>query len=344
MIKRVTSQDVAELAGVSRTTVSFVLNNVTDMRISEDTRKRVLNAARQLDYHPNASARRLVTGKTSIIAYVERQSPERAFADAILPQVLRGVHDAASQAGYEILFAPIPVRSGQNRCEYLVRGGYVDGVIISGPRTDDTGLRQLLQGDFPIVLQGQWPDVEVDSVDVDNFAAAQMAVEHLLEHNHRRIGIILHAPEMFTAAAARLNGYRAAMENHGLDFSHEFVVPADFSPISGERAMEELLGRDLDLTAVFVTSDTVAIGAMQAARRHGLRIPDDISFIGFDDIPMAVYQDPPLTTVRLPAHEIGFTAADHLVKRIEGSEAKPTAELLDTGIVVRSSCGACAGD
>ncbi len=340
MVKRVTSREVADLAGVSRTTVSFVLNDVAGMRISEDTRQRVLAAAHELDYHPNASARRLVTGKTSILAYVERQSPERAFADAILPQVLRGVHDAASRSAYEVLFAPIPVQNGKGRCEQLVRGGHVDGIILSGPRTDDSGLRTLFDLDVPIVLQGKWPDVEVCSVDVDNFAAARMAVEHLIQLGHSRIGIMLHAPLVFTAAAARLEGYTASLDTHGLNFSPEWLVTADFSPGSGETAMDELLSRKQDLTAVFVTSDTVAIGAMQAARRSGLRIPNDLAFVGFDDIPLAVYQEPPLTTVRLPAYGIGYGAADLLIRKIDGTELATYMDLLEMELVVRASCGA----
>ncbi|HEY44577.1 MAG TPA: LacI family transcriptional regulator, partial [Anaerolineae bacterium] len=172
MQKRVTASDVAELAGVSRTTVSFVLNNVPGMRISEDTRQKVLEAAKQLDYHPNISAQRLVTGQTRIIAYVERQTPEQAFSDAFLPQVLRGVHDAASASNFEVLFAPVPVENGAERCEYLLRGGHVDGIILSGPRSDDLELRELLERGAPLVIQGHWPGVATASVDIDNTEAA----------------------------------------------------------------------------------------------------------------------------------------------------------------------------
>jgi len=339
MVKRVTSKEVAELAGVSRTTVSFVLNDVLGMRISEDTRQRVLDAARQLGYHPNVSARRLVTGKTSILAYVERQSAERAFADAILPQVLRGVYDAASENGYEVLLAPIPLRSGIDRCEYLLRGGHVDGIILSGPRSDDDGLRDLLTGDFPIVLQGQWPDVNVASVDIDNKSAAQIAVRHLINLGHTRIGVLLHAPLVFTAASARLQGCQAALQEAGLPFSPSQMAAADFSPSSGEAAMNALLDRNLDLSAVFATSDTVAIGAMQAVKSRGYRIPQDVAVVGFDDIPMSVYHEPPLTTMRLPAYGIGWAAADLLTRMIDGCDTAPSTDLLETELIVRSSCG-----
>jgi DNA-binding LacI/PurR family transcriptional regulator len=340
MQKRVTARDVAELAGVSRTTVSFVLNDVPGMRISEETRNRVLEAARQLDYQPNISAQRLVTGQTRILAYVERQTPERAFADAFLPQVLRGVHDAASASNYEVLFAPVPLENGANRCDRLLRGGHVDGIILSGPRTDDLELRQLLETEAPIVLQGNWPGVAVASVDIDNVKAAKLAVEHLLGLGHERLGMIVHAPLAYTAAAARLQGYQEVLGSNGLTPEANHFIVADFTPASGEEAMEALLQSGPPPSAVFVSSDTVAIGAIRAAQRLGYRIPEDLAIVGFDDIPMAVYTEPPLTTIRLPAYGIGWGAADLLIRLINNEEVRETSVLLDTELVSRESCGA----
>jgi DNA-binding LacI/PurR family transcriptional regulator len=340
MQKRVTASDVAELAGVSRTTVSFVLNNVPGMRISEETRQKVLEAAQRLDYHPNISAQRLVTGQTRIIAYVERQTPEQAFSDAFLPQVLRGVHDAASVSNFEVLFAPVPVENGAERCEYLLRGGHVDGIILSGPRSDDIELRELLERGAPLVLQGHWPGVATASVDIDNTEAAKMAVKHLIGLNHRNLGMIVHAPLAYTAAAARLEGYRDVVESSDLSFDETCVMEADFTPESGEQAMLKLLQTNPPPTAIFASSDTVAIGAMRAAKRMGHRIPEDICFVGFDDIPMAVYQDPPLTTVRLPAYGIGWAAADLLIRLIAQEEVQESNLQLESELIVRASCGA----
>lgn len=339
LIKRVTAQDVADMAGVSRTTVSFVLNNVPGMRISEDTRLKVLDAARTLDYHPNVSAQRLVTGQTNILAYVQRQTPERVFADAFLPQVLHGVHDAASSLGYEVLFAPIPLQNGGDRCVRLLRGGYVDGIILSGPRTDDLELRQLLETEAPVVLQGQWPGVPVASVDVDNFQATQKAVEHLIRLGHERLGMIVHAPVTDTAAAARLHGFKQVLERNGLSLDPQRITMANFSPSSGERAMDVLLQCDPPPSAVFASSDTVAVGAMCAAKAHGYRIPQDIAFVGFDDIPMAIYQDPPLTSVRLPAYGIGWAAAELLIQLIAHEEVREHNLVLESELIVRTSCG-----
>jgi DNA-binding LacI/PurR family transcriptional regulator len=340
MQKRVTAREVAEAAGVSRTTVSFVLNDVPGMRISAETRQRVLQVAKQLGYQPNISAQRLVTGQTRILAYVERQTPERAFADAFLPQVLRGVHDAASASDYEVLFAPIPLENGATRCTRLLRGGHVDGLILSGPRSDDLELRQLLEGDAPLVLQGHWPGISVASVDVDNIAAAKMATEHLIHLGHKNIGMIVHAPLAYTAAAARMQGYQEAVKAAELHDSTACIVLADFTPASGEAAMEELLECEAVPTAIFAGSDTVAIGAMRAVKRKGYRIPQDIAFIGFDDIPMAVYHDPPLTSVRLPAYGIGWAAADLLIRLIGRDDVRDRNILLKSELTIRASCGA----
>jgi DNA-binding LacI/PurR family transcriptional regulator len=339
MTKRTTASDVAQLAGVSRTTVSFVLNDVPGMRISPETRQRVLDAARDLDYQPNISARRLVTGQTRILAYVERQAAEPAFSDAFFPLALRGVHDAASKHGYEVLFAPIPISDGDQRCTGLLRGRHVDGLILSGPRDDDDELRRLLDEHALIVVQGQMGDSHASWVDVDNVSAAQAAVDHLLDLGHTDVAAIIHAPLAYTAAAARLQGFRRSVESHGLSFDPERTVFASFTAESGRTAMESLLNLDPVPSAVFVSSDTVAIGAVHEAQGRGLRVPDDLAIVGFDDIPMAAYTRPPLTTIHLPAYGLGWGAADLLIRLISGEEVPEKQILLSTDLVVRGSCG-----
>jgi len=340
MTKQTTAIDVAQLAGISRTTVSFVLNDVPGMRISPETRQRVLDAARELNYQPNISARRLVTGQTRILGYVERQAAEPAFSDAFLPLALRGVHDAASKHGYEVLFAPIPLSDGKERCTGLLRGRHVDGLILSGPRYDDEELRRLLEEMAPIVVQGQLPGSQASWVDVDNVEAARLAVSHLLDLGHTQVAAIIHAPLAYTAAAARLDGFRKAVEAHGLTVSPEHIAFAEFTAQSGKGAMESLLILDPVPTAVFISSDTVAIGAVHEAQCRGLRIPDDLAIVGFDDIPMAAYTRPSLTTVHLPAYGLGWGAADLLIRQITEEEVPENQILLSTDLVVRGSCGA----
>lgn len=309
------------------------------MRISEETRIKVLEAARQLDYHPDITARRLVTGKTGLLAYVERQPTQQAFADATTPQVLRGLHDAAVAAGYEVLFAPIPIEDGNGRVERLIAGRHVDGIIVSGPRTDDDEIRRMIEAGAPIVLQGTWPGLTVTSVDIDNFTSAKIAAEHLVSIGYRRIGIIAHASMAYSAAQARHDGFLRGLADSDADPSTVPVAVAGFSPDSGAQAMETLLRQD-ELEAVFVSSDTVAIGAMRAARDAGRRIPQDLAVVGFDDIPIAVHLDPALTTVRLPAYGIGWGAAELTIRLVQDDQPRKSQLVLDTELIVRESCGA----
>jgi len=175
---RATTRDVAEKAGVSRTTVSFVLNDVPGMRISEETRRRVLAAAEALNYHPDATARRMVTGRTHVIGFVLRQSPDQAFADHFLPQVLSGLSKAASAQGYHLLLEAIPPDVKTNAYTHLIRERHVDGVVLSGPRSDDEDLLRIYAEGAAIVLIGQLPGADLPSVDVDNVGGARLATEH----------------------------------------------------------------------------------------------------------------------------------------------------------------------
>ena len=337
MKKRTTAQDVADLAGVSRTTVSFVLNNVSGMRISDDTRQRVSDAARQLDYHPDATARRMVRGRTSIIGFVLRQTPGQAFADHFLPQVLHGLSQAATTQSYHILIEPAPP-DDSNSYLRLIRERHVDGIVLSGPRFDD---QELLRAESsPVVLMGQLPNTDLPFVDVDNVSGAALVTRHLIAHGHQQIGFISNARPAYTASADRLAGYQQALAAAGIPFNECLVRYGDFAPASGEIAMNDLLQLTPRPTAVFVASDTVAIGALKAIRGAGLTVPHDIALVGFDDAPHSEFIEPPLTTVRLPAYGLGWGAADLLIRLINKEVIRQPAVLLDTELIIRKSCGA----
>ena len=339
MKKRTTAQDVADLAGVSRTTVSFVLNNVPGIRISDETRHRVSEAARQLDYHPDATARRMVKGRTSIIGFVLRQTPDQAFADRFLPQVLHGLSRAAGTQGYHILIEPAPPDDSTSYLR-LIRERHVDGIVLSGPRFDDQELLHTLADGSSVVLMGQLPNTDLPFVDVDNVNGAAMVTRHLIELGHQRIAFISNAKPIYTASADRLAGYQKALAAAGIAFDEGLVRYGDFDPASGETAMNDLLQLDPRPTAVFVASDTVAIGALKAIRCAGLNVPRDMALVGFDDAPHSEFIEPPLTTVRLPAFGLGWGAGDLLIRLINKEVIRQPAILLETELIVRKSCGA----
>ena len=337
---RPTSADVAAAAGVSRTTVSLVLNDAPGAAISDGTRARVHEVAERLGYHPHHSARGLAGGKSHTLGLVLRQTPEQVASDAFLPQTLRGVVAAARQSRYRVLVEPIA--PGHDRYIDLARSGRTDGLVVSGPRVDDDGdLQQVSADGFPIVIQGSLPGSSTPSVDIDNVASARLAVEHLISLGHRRIACITNAPLAYTAASDRLAGFRAVLSEARLPYSDDLVVEGVFDAPSGRQAMEILLAGDRP-TAVFVASDIVALGAIAAINDAGLSVPGDISVIGFDDVPLAAYFDPPLTTIRLPAFELGLATGRALLDRIAGREV-PARTLLPTELVVRGSTGPPVG-
>lgn len=334
--RRPTSADVARLAGVSRTTVSFVLNEREDARISSETRRRVLDAAEQLGYHVHEPARQLAEGASRTVGLVLRQSPEHVAADALLSETLRGLVAAARSDRYRVLVEPLP--PGGGTYAELVRSRQADGLVISGPRSDDEELRQLAEDGFPIVLQGALEGVHLPSVDVDNRAAAARAVEHLTALGHRQIACITNAPLAYTAAADRLSGYRDALAAAAIEVDERLIVEGDFDSTSGERAMRGLLALDDPPTAVFAASDVVAFGVLSALREAGLRVPADISVVGFDDIALAAYADPPMTTIHTPAFDLGEMAG-RIVLDLVGGRTVRTRTVLPTELVLRRSTG-----
>jgi DNA-binding LacI/PurR family transcriptional regulator len=336
--KRATSFDVAREAGVSRTTVSFVLNNVTSISISETTRQRVFAAAEKLNYHPDASGRKLVTGKSSTIGLVLRQSFDQIFSDAFLLQAMLGIDHAASQYGFNLLLKPLDPNH-HNGYDQLVSENHVDGIILSGPRQDDSEITKRFKDGFPIVLMGQLEGSEIPFVDINAYEGAADATRHLIELGHRRIGMITNASMQYTSARQRRQGFVYALKKANLSFDESLFQEGDYTPASGFSAMNKLLENKEIPTAVFVASDVVATGAIQAIKNHHLSIPQDISVIGFDDIPMAAYFDPPLTTIRLPAYEIGREAGEKLIQIIRKQDSQPYQELLNTKLIIRESTG-----
>jgi LacI family transcriptional regulator len=338
--KRVTSRDVAKQAGVSRTTVSLVLNNVQGVQISEETRGRVIETAHELGYVPNAAAQALASRRAQSIGLILTRNPHHIASDAFLNQILDGLITAAHEHSIRLLIDIVEVQHQQKAYRDLVRAKRIDGLILSGPRFDDDALLSLQQDRFPTVLMGQLPDTEFYSVDIDNFTASKQAVEHLVKLGHHRIACITNAALSYSAAADRMSGYREILTTHRISYDESLVRYGDFDPESGYQQMKDLLSLNKTPSAVFVASDVVAIGAKAAIVEKGLRIPEDIALVGFDDVPLARYLDPPLTTVRLPASELATRASQMLIQLINNETPAEKLVLLESQLIVRQSCGA----
>jgi len=341
---RPTQRQIAEEIGISRTTVSLVLNDVPDVRVSSETRQRILKVAHRLNYYPDAAARRLASGKTRTIALVWHRGPDPTYRDAFLPGLLQGITRAARHYGYHVLFRPIEPDEPDDSYVELARGRHTDGLILSGPRFDDPYLLQLNREDFPLVLHGRLPDANLPSVDVDNVHGALSATRHLLSLGHRHIGMITNAPLAYAASRQRLEGYRQALEQAApscnTTYDENLVQYGNFDEESGQAAMDRLLAREEQLTAIFIASDMVAMGALRAIWKRGLQVPDDIAIVGFDDITAARFIQPALTTVKVPTFSLGWSAAELLIHTIEQDKPEQLHVLLNTELVIRESCGA----
>jgi LacI family transcriptional regulator len=298
-----------------------------------------LRAARELNYYPTAAARSLASGKTKRVGLILGQGKERLASDVFFPTFLQGVTSSVHNRGYLLviqLAEDVPSHEAYVR---LIREQQVDGLILSGPRSDDPLLHELAEDRFPLILHGRPDDCEFPCVDVDNQSGAYQAVSHLIGLGHRRIGFISNAPLSYSGAQDRYAGYRQALGEHNLSVDQELVRTANFVPESGQAAMEKMLQLAEPPTALFVASDVVAVGALNTILNSGRRVPHDMALVGFDDIFLAAYTRPPLTTVRVPAYGLGWTAAEILITLIEGDE-EVASVTLETELVIRESCGA----
>ena len=335
--KRVTSQDVADLAGVSRTTVSFVLNDVKGFNISTETRQRVISAAETLSYVPDATAQALASRRAKAIGLVMTRSPHHIATDAFLPQIIGGLMEVVKDNKLRLLIEYVEVEHQDRAYLELARAKHIDGMILLTPRLNDAGLKKLEQVDIPTVLMGHLEGTDFYSVDVDNQLAAQQGVQHLLDLGHTQIACITNAPPSFAASPERVAGYKKSLIAAGITPNDSLIRYADFDPQSGYDQTKSLLESGIKFTAIFVASDNVAMGVKAALREAGLRIPEDISLVGFDDIPWAQYADPPLTTVHLQAQEMARRACLVLMDLLQGREPNERQQIIETHLVVRKS-------
>ena len=336
--KRVTSQDVADLAGVSRTTVSLVLNDVEGINISPKTRQKVRDAAEKLGYVPNATAQALATRRAKAIGLVMTRSPHHIASDTFLPQILGGLLDVVKQHKLRLLIESVEAEHQDRVYLELGRAKHIDGMILLTPRINDSSYNDFEVVDVPAVLMGKISNSNIHSVDVDNRLAAKKATQYLLELGHTKIACISNAPPSYSSAPDRVLGYKDALVAAGITPDEDLIRYADFDPQSGFDCMQSLLATGKKFTAVFVASDNVAMGAKSALREASLHVPDDISIIGFDDIPWAKYSDPPLTTIRLPAQKLASEACLMLLNLMQGSEPVEQHMVLETELIVRKSC------
>ncbi len=331
-------EDVAKIAGVSRSTVSRVINDHPN--VSDSTREKVLKVIEEQNFRPNLAARTLVTQRTRVIGVLTPHSVA-VFTPYYFPVLLQGIGDTTHERDYATLLWWGQSGDEEERFSrrILLQNRLMDGLIISSAPVDDPLIPRMLESKIPFVLverATRFTD-QISYVTVDNVQAAQMAVEHLIKLGRRRIGHITGALNNIDGID-RLTGYHNALQKHNIRYDPPLVAKGEFTRRSGYSGMNELLSRGVD--AVFAGSDDTAVGALQAMQERGVRVPDDIALVGFDDLPTALDFKPEITTVHQPIQEKGARAAALLLDLIEGVVDRPQHVLLPTHLVIRESCGA----
>jgi LacI family transcriptional regulator len=324
-------RDVAERAGVSVTTVSHVVNETRP--VSDELRERVLAAMDELGYQPNLLARSLRRRETHTIGMIVPDSANPFFAE-----VARGIEDTSFEQSYSVILCN---SDGDLDKELLYTNVLaekrVDGILFVAAGVSTEHIRALQARRMPlVVVDRDIPGVAVDSVLTDNARGGWLATHHLIELGHRRIGCIT-GPSDVTPSAERITGYRQALRKTGVPVDEGLIVKGDFQYESGYQAARQLLAMDDPPTAIFACNDLMAVGAMSAALESGRQVPADLSVIGFDDVHLASFTNPPLTTVAQPKYEMGVLATKMLLERMQDRDMPPRRQLLDTSLLIRQS-------
>jgi LacI family transcriptional regulator len=333
MKSRPTIKDVGARAGVSRQTVSRVINDKGE--VSAETRARVLAAIEELDYRPSAVARSMVAGRTCTLGCISPNLTDYTFAS-----IIESAQAEARRQGYFILVGSAPAEADVEPLLEEMLHRQVDGLMVLNPYADDRyhHFLPLVEKGMAIVYLSNTPQGEpVSSVRCDDHEGGYQATRYLIDLGHTAIATLV-GPDNEECTLDRLAGYRQALAQAGLDFDPALTTSGDWSAPSGYQATQRLLATGQPFSAIFAQNDRMAVGSIRALREAGRRVPDDVSVIGFDDIPLASYFDPPLTTLRQPMEESGRQAARLLIETIQNLDRPPEQVLTHARLIERASC------
>ena len=331
-MEKVKISDVAKAAGVSLATVSRVLSNGGPVKA--ETRERILRVIEELNYQPNALARQLRTQKTKTMIVIVPN-----IANYLFSEVIFGIEAAASSNGYQVMIAEMH-NQPSIEMHYInaIRQKQIDGIISMSANMTQK-LMQQISGGYPIVMALQsFQSDTIPSVSIDNSAAAKAMATHLIRMGRKQI-VHLTNEQLHSPYSERLEGYKSALASNGLEVEDELISYGEASIQGGYDQMQGLIDKGVRFDAVFAAGDTMAIGAMKALKSHGYRVPEDIAVVGFDDIELASFWDPSLTTIRQPAHQIGQCAFRKLLAQMNGENISQLKDVLPYELVIRESCG-----
>jgi LacI family transcriptional regulator len=330
-----TIEDIARQVGVSRATVSRVING--DANVKEQTRALVMEALQKSNFQPNIAARSLAAGRTNVIGLIIPAGVSAIFTDPYFPLLIQGATSVCNARDYSVMLWLAEPEYERRMMRQILYSGLLDGVVVSSMLMEDPIVQALHDSKKPFMLIGRHPTLDVNYLDVDNINGAREATLHLLRLGHQQVATIT-GPQNMIAGQDRLQGYRQALDERGITFQPELVVEGDFSEAGGYAAMRRLLLHKP--TAVFVASDMMAEGAMRALREAGQLVPQDVAIVGYDDMPNSSRITPPLTTIRQPTNRMGSLAVDALIDIIQYPSPNKRHIVLPVELVIRESCGA----
>lgn len=330
-----TLEDIARLSGVSRSTVSRVINE--EENVKDQTRQKVMQVINSYNFQPNLAARGLASGRTNVIGVVIPASVTVIFTDPYFPQLLQGVSAVCNTREYSVMLWLSEPEYERRMISRILHNGLVDGVLVASIPMNDPIIESIVESKMPYILIGRHPNGGVNYLDVDNVQSSRKATMHLVRLGYKRIATITGIQNQISGYD-RYQGYLKALQDSNFPARPELVAEGDFTEEGGYKAMMRLLKYKPD--AVFVASDTMAYGAMRALREANLRIPEDVAIVGFDDLPNSSKTVPPLTTIRQMPSMMGSRAVEFLINAIESGIRSTQGIIMDTELVVRESCGA----
>ena len=326
-----TMKDVALKAKVSTATVSRALMNPD--KVSQATRNRVEKAAREVGYLPQPMGRNVKRNESRTILVIV---PD--ICDPFFSEIIRGIEVTAANHGYLVLIGDCAHQNQQEKTFIdLIITKQIDGMLLLGSRLPFDASIEEQRNLPPMVMANEFaPELELPTVLIDNLTAAFDAVNYLYEQGHKRIGCIA-GPEEMPLCHYRLQGYVQALRRCGIMVDPQYIARGDFTFEAGSKAMQQLLDLPQPPTAVFCHSDVMALGALSQAKRQGLKVPEDLSIIGFDNIDLTQFCDPPLTTIAQPRYEIGREAMLLLLDQMQGQHVGSGSRLMDCELIIRGS-------
>jgi LacI family transcriptional regulator len=335
-MSNLTLDDIAKIAGVSRATVSRVVNNQPN--VSDRMRQRVQKIIDETGFQPNLVARSLVSKQTKLLGLVIPSNIHGFFADPYYSRLVEGISQACNFFDYTLGLFVFQKEDDQRKIfPRLTQGRFVDGIIVQATGLGDELIPDISEWKIPYVFAGRpLLETEVSYLDVDNVSGAYQAVTHLIQLGYHKIGTITGALNT-SVGLDRLEGYHQALADRGLEVDNNLITEGDFTEISAYNATKQLLKHQPD--AIFAASDTMALGVLRAITEENLAAPNDIALVGYDDLPPAKLANPQPTTIHQPIRRFGYGAVETLLDIIQNGSQPPRRVIFDTELIIRKSCG-----